>query len=275
MSERWSSPFAGRDDPGLQERPRAGPHLGVVAGQEEVGPRPLQDGGGRRRRPPRCGPGWSGPASGRSRNVLRSWASGPNKGLVRAQIDAGQGAWVDAASEASWCRAATRSGPAVWGRRSSAWDWPTAPMPVRATCSGRAGEVLDRAELAAGDREDVDGPQQRGRQQTVRGAEVRLGRAEGPDRARRTGCRRPRGPIAPTAPPPRHGGCARPRPATSTTTATAQTTTIATTAAVIFRPSGEAPPPRTHRSARARRGRRRSGPRARRSSPRGAYCRWS
>ena len=120
---------AGRDDPGLEERPRAGPHLGVVARQEQVGPGPLQDGGGRRggfRRP-----GQGRPYLGQvAEKGVALVGQGTDKCLVRAQIDPARAAWVDAASEASCCRAATRSGPAVCGRRSRVWDWPTVLMPV-------------------------------------------------------------------------------------------------------------------------------------------------
>ena len=123
------------DDPGLEEGARARPHLGVVAGQEEVGPGPLQDGGGRgggRRRPRQGGP-HLGEVAEEGVPLVRQ---GADEALVRAQVDPGQGAggWTTP-SAASCRRAATRSGPAVWGRRSSDWDRPTASMPVWATCS--------------------------------------------------------------------------------------------------------------------------------------------
>ena len=95
-------------------------------------------------------------------------------------------------------------------------------------------------------------------------------------RARRTGLRRRRGLAAPTGPRPGPGGCARPLPPTTTTAATAQTATIAPTTTATFHRLEQPSIARSggasaHRPVRTRSGgSRRSGPRARRSSPGGS-----
>ena len=115
------------------------------------------------------------------RKVSCSWASGPIRAWSGPRLIPARALWVDEASEASCCRAATRSGPAVCGRRSRAWDRPTAPMPTWATCWAAPDRSwTDRSWRPATGRH-VDGPEQRRREQAVRTVEVRLGRAEGPD----------------------------------------------------------------------------------------------
>ena len=178
MPERWSSRSPVVIVPGLQEGARTRAHLGVVAGEEQIGPGPLQDGGSRRRgvRGPGQGGPYLGQVAGEGVPLVGQWA---DEALVRAQIDSRPASWwVDDARAASCWRAATRRGPAVWGRRRSDWDWPTVPTPAWATCSCGPGEVLHRAELATGHREDVDRPEEGRGQEAVRGAEARLGRAE-------------------------------------------------------------------------------------------------
>ena len=114
---------------------------------------------------------------------------------------------MDAASAASWCRAAHTVGPGrVWEaeQRLGLADGADARP---GHLLGRSGEVLHRTELAPGHREDVDGPEQRRRQEAVGASRSRTRPSGGTRRGRRTGCRPPRGPAGPTAPPPRRGGC--------------------------------------------------------------------
>ena len=197
------------DDPGLHERARARPHFGVVARQEEVG-----------RRVPA---GWWRPTMRlptSAARVVRICVRSPERCCARGRADRSEpwsgpkltpsrARWVDAASEASCCRAATRSRP---GRVREAQQCLGSADGADADVGhllGRSRQVLHRAELATGDRKDVDRPEQGRRQQAVRAAEARLRPSGGTRRARRTGCRRPRGPAGPTARPPRRGGCGR------------------------------------------------------------------
>ena len=112
---------------------------------------------------------------------------------------------------------------------------------------GGPGEVLDRAQLATGDREDVDGPEEGGGQEAVGGAEVGSCRSEGRHRGAGQDAVRGEARTGPIRPRPRHGGCAAAATATATAETTAQTTTTATTTSRDLSPPAEAPPPRRRR----------------------------
>ena len=116
------------------------------------------------------------------RKVARSCASGPMRPWSGPRSTPARARWVHAASADSWRNAVTRSGPAVWGRRSSDRDWPTAADARPGDLLGCSRQVLHRAQLATGHRNHVDRPEQGGGQEVVRRAEAGRGRVEGPDR---------------------------------------------------------------------------------------------
>ena len=131
----------GRAD--LEEGSGPGPHLGVVAGQHQVGLGALEDGGGDGRHsggrdePARASSSWRTNwscllASG----ATRAW-SGP---VSMAE------SWRAAASDSTDSRRSdcTRCGPAPCGWSSTSWTWPRNAEPTIETCW--AAELSDRAD---------------------------------------------------------------------------------------------------------------------------------
>ena len=165
----------------------------------------------RRKRRPSSAPGWSESGRDRPAKVFRSCCSGPMRPCTGPRSTPARARWVEAASVASCCSTATALGPAECGSRRSDWDWPTAPMPVCATCSAAPDRsCTERSWRPATGRTSTG--QRRGEDRRPC-AVLKLDWAErrdatgAPDRIRR-----PTGPDGLIGPRPRRGGCGRPPP---------------------------------------------------------------
>ena len=187
MADRWKHAASHGEGPGLEERAGTRAHFGVVARQEEVRRRPLQNGGG----------GGSGIGGPRQRGLNLGEVAGngvplmlqrADEALYGAQIDPGQGAMSGSGERGELLQhrhtlGASRVGEAQ--ERLGLADRTDAGL-CDLLCG--PGQVLDRAELASGHREDVDRPEHGRGQEAVRAVEARLGGTERCDRSTGQDC---------------------------------------------------------------------------------------
>jgi hypothetical protein len=104
-----------------------------------------------------------------------------DKRLVRAQIDPSQGAVGGRGQGGQLLQGGDPVGPGRVRQAEKGLGSTDRTDPDVGHLLGGAGQVLDRAELAPGDRKHVDGPEQGRRKEPVRAREVGLGRPERTD----------------------------------------------------------------------------------------------
>ena len=149
----------GGEEAGLQIGAGAGTHLGVVAHEDEVLVGPLEDAGHRRghgRGVLELGPGLVELAD----EVVVLGGDGSDEGMGRAGIDLGQGGIGELAQQGQPVQRRDPVGAGLVGGVEDGFGLGDGGDPDVRDLGGRPGQVLDRAELATEDGEDVDGGEQ-------------------------------------------------------------------------------------------------------------------